>query len=218
MENKAWDPTPGTPPLFARFARSCGLRSLQVGDGSTMSFAQNKKMKILIILTFTGLVFTSCCPVTSVSIAPSLGYDVTKPTNITAAGTVKIEYGDYCPSKVERELIDEMRKTSFTLLGRYISDQETKEIYKEKQSAIQGAIEHIVSQGKGLAERKPAPERAARAVASAPATVVSGIATTLADTMTIRDKNQTVVAPAADPNASDASKQKAIAEARKTVD
>lgn len=175
-------------------------------------------MKPQILLPFTGLLLTSCwCPVKSVTIAPTVGYDALKPTSVSAAGTVKIEYGEYCPSKVEKELIDEMRRTSFSLLSRYILDEVPKETYKEKQSEIQGAIEHIVSQGKGLAEKKPAPEKVAAAVASAPIKAVSGLATTLVDTVTIGDKNQTVIAPAPDPNATESSKGKAIAEARNTV-
>ena len=171
-------------------------------------------MRILLLLSI--VMAAACCPIKSVSLAPSITYDAVKPTSVSAAGTVKVEFAEYCPSKTERKIIDDLRILSFQQLNRYIIDDIAEDSYNKKQKAIQGAVEHIVSQGRGLAQQKPVIEKVAKAVVATPADIVTGVTKKVGDTIatTQATKSEKVVVPPADPSATNQKKQEAVSRAQ----
>lgn len=150
----------------------------------------------------------------SVSIAPEIGYDIVKPTSVSAAGTVKIEFADYCPSKEDKDLINKGKARSLALLDQYLAGTITREKYNEDQEIIQKNLENLVSLGRGLAQQRPAALKIAESVASAPANIVTSTVGVVADTATsgLVPKTEKVIVPAPEPGATQAKKDAALVE------
>jgi membrane-bound lytic murein transglycosylase B len=156
----------------------------------------------------------SCCPMKSVSIAPEIGYDIVKPTSVSATGTVKIEFADYCPKKEEKEQIIKAKASSLALLDQYLAGTISRDKYNEDQDIVQKVIENLVSQGRGLAQQRPAALRFAESVVSAPANIVTSTVGVVADTATsgLVPKTEKVIVPAPEPGATQAKKDAALVE------
>jgi hypothetical protein len=152
------------------------------------------------------------CPMRNIAIAPEIGYDIVKPTGIKAIGTVKIEFAEYCPNKEDREQIKKARDRLMALVDQYLEGTITLNKYNEGQEIIQKVIENLVSQGRGLAQQRPAALKIAQSVASAPIDIVTSTVGVVADTATSGSvaKTEKVIVPAPEPDATQAKKDAAL--------